>query len=212
MKVVYGNSIQSVECRICHEQIPAEEVKAKLIPVRDNERWFYYYHRQCFPESVADVVQEVFRQADVVIYLVDSSKGLSDADRLNREQLAGPELQLVYSKCDLTGADQQTAANGLYISTRLGTGMDLLIQRITGQISDYNQNNQAFMARRSHVDALFRARDCVRQAADTFSTTRSGELMAEDLRSAQRYLNEITGEFTSDDLLGRIFSSFCIGK
>ena len=90
--------------------------------------------------------------------------------------------------------------------------MESLIERITGRISDYNQENQAFMARRRHVDALQRASECIRQAARTFGSTRSGELMAEDLRAAQQHLNQITGEFTSDDLLGKIFSSFCIGK
>ena len=90
--------------------------------------------------------------------------------------------------------------------------MELLIERITGNVSDYNQENQAFMARRRHVDALLRAQKCLLQAMHTFDGTRSGELMAEDLREAQRFLNEITGEFTSEDLLGKIFSNFCIGK
>ena len=61
-------------------------------------------------------------------------------------------------------------------------------------------------------DALQRALDYLQQAASAFTQTRSGELVAEDLRLAQQELNEITGEFSSDDLLGRIFSSFCIGK
>ena len=68
------------------------------------------------------------------------------------------------------------------------------------------------MARRRHVDALRRALHCLQQAACSFESSRSGELVAEDLRAAQQSLNEITGEFTSDDLLGKIFSSFCIGK
>jgi tRNA modification GTPase len=68
------------------------------------------------------------------------------------------------------------------------------------------------MARRRHVDALLRARESLQQAQRVFLETRSGELMAEDLREAQQFLSEITGEFTSDDLLGKIFSSFCIGK
>jgi len=68
------------------------------------------------------------------------------------------------------------------------------------------------MARRRHVDALIRARDSVEQALEVFVETRSGELMAEDLRDAQRQLNEITGEFSTEDLLGKIFSTFCIGK
>ena len=189
-----------------------EHISLKGIPIKVNDTAGLRESENPVEREGVRRAWEVFRQADVVIYLVDSSKGLTDADRTNLEQLAGPELQLVFSKCDLVEADQQTASNGLYISTRVGTGMDLLIQRITGQISDYNQNNQAFMARRRHVDALLRAEDCVQQAANTFKTTRSGELMAEDLRSAQRYLNEITGEFSSDDLLGKIFSSFCIGK
>jgi tRNA modification GTPase len=90
--------------------------------------------------------------------------------------------------------------------------MDLLIDRITGQASDFNQDNHTFMARRRHVDALQRALDFLQQATRSFATSRSGELVAEDLRAAQQSLNEITGEFTSDDLLGKIFSSFCIGK
>jgi len=69
-----------------------------------------------------------------------------------------------------------------------------------------------FSARRRHLDALDRAKSCVAQAAETLSTTRALELFAEELRRAQLALGEITGEFTSDDLLGEIFSSFCIGK
>jgi tRNA modification GTPase len=88
----------------------------------------------------------------------------------------------------------------------------LLINCITGQVGDFNQDSQTFMARRRHVDALQRALESLLQAASGFAQARSGELMAEDLRAAQQCLNEITGEFSSDDLLGKIFSSFCIGK
>ena len=68
------------------------------------------------------------------------------------------------------------------------------------------------MARRRHLDALERARDHVQSGHDQLIQARAGELLAEELRLAQQALGEITGEFTSDDLLGRIFSSFCIGK
>ena len=70
----------------------------------------------------------------------------------------------------------------------------------------------AFAARRRHLDALERARHHVQSAADTWESTRAFELFAEDLRLAQHALGEITGEFTSEDLLGEIFGSFCIGK
>jgi tRNA modification GTPase len=67
-------------------------------------------------------------------------------------------------------------------------------------------------ARRRHLDALARAKTCVTQAAESLTATRAFELFAEELRRAQLALGEITGEFASDDLLGEIFGSFCIGK
>ncbi|MDH3761038.1 MAG: tRNA uridine-5-carboxymethylaminomethyl(34) synthesis GTPase MnmE [Gammaproteobacteria bacterium] len=155
---------------------------------------------------------DAIASADVVLYLIDAGKGVTEADRKVIDRLPQGNLQKVFSKSDLLEPARRLADDALYISTLNGDGMEALIERITGHISDYNQDNQAFMARRRHVDALIRARDQVRQAAETFNATRSGELMAEDLRSAQQNLNEITGEFTSDDLLGRIFSTFCIGK
>jgi len=189
-----------------------EHISLKGIPLKINDT-------AGLRESENPVEQEGIRRAwdaiagaDVVLYLVDSNKGLSDADLKIIEQLPADKLQKVFSKRDLLTDEPMNEPGALYISTVSGAGMESLIERITGKISDYNQDNHAFMARRRHVDALLRALDCIKQAADTFSTTRSGELMAEDLRGAQRYLNEITGEFTSDDLLGKIFSDFCIGK
>ena len=163
---------------------------------------------------------ESIGQADVVIYLVDSGKGHTDADqrildelaRIRADSGANSRLLLVYNKSDLLEPDDPGEREHLYVSSHTGSGMDALIDAITGKAADYNQDNQAFMARRRHVDALQRALEFVRQAAHSFEQSRSGELMAEDLRQAQLSLNEITGEFSSDDLLGKIFSSFCIGK
>ncbi|VFS46452.1 tRNA modification GTPase MnmE [Budvicia aquatica] len=69
-----------------------------------------------------------------------------------------------------------------------------------------------FLARRRHLEALEKAAEHLEQGMDQLVGARAGELLAEELRQAQLALSEITGEFTSDDLLGRIFSSFCIGK
>ena len=69
-----------------------------------------------------------------------------------------------------------------------------------------------FLARRRHLEALQIAHDLLQTGYDQLVMNGAGELLAEDLRQAQQSLNKITGEFSSDDLLGRIFSSFCIGK
>ena len=155
---------------------------------------------------------EEIDKADRVIFLVDALKGIGTEDRRIIERLPAERTLLVYSKSDLLGADTARQAEALYISTLSGDGIEALIESITGDVTDFNQDHQAFMARRRHVDALLRARDCLHQAMDNLNPTRSGELVAEDLRGAQLSLNEITGEFSSDDLLGRIFSRFCIGK
>ena len=189
-----------------------EHISLRGIPVRINDT-------AGLRESDNPVEREGVRrawksieQADVVIYLIDANKGYSDADQRIIEQLVDCRLQVVYNKSDLLAADHSVDPSGLYLSTLTGSGMDRLIDCITGQVADFNQDNQTFMARRRHVDALQRALDSMQQAVRSFDLSRSGELVAEDLRAAQRHLNEITGEFSSDDLLGKIFSSFCIGK
>jgi len=189
-----------------------EHISLKGIPLKVNDTAGLRESQNPVEREGVRRAWETIEQADVIIYLVDSSKGLTAADQEIIDRLAGASLQLVFSKSDLLAVDQLRDPEILYISTLSGVGMELLIQRITGQVSDYNQDNQAFMARRRHVDALQRAKEAVQRAVQTFDTTRSGELMAADLRDAQQYLNEITGEFTSEDLLGKIFSTFCIGK
>ena len=189
-----------------------EHISLKGIPLKVNDTAGLRESQNPVEREGVRRAWEAIEQADVIIYLVDSSKGLTAADQEIIDRLASPSLQIVFSKSDLPAADPQQDPECLYISTLSGAGMETLIQRITGRVSDYNQDNQAFMARRRHVDALLRAQESVQQAMHTFNTTRSGELMAEDLRGAQRYLNEITGEFTNEDLLGKIFSTFCIGK
>ncbi len=187
-----------------------EHISLQGIPIRVNDT-------AGLRESDNPVEQEGVRRAwdeigkaDVVIFLIDCRKGLSEADQSIINRLDSDHLIQVYSKVDLLS--QKRDPQALYISTISGEGMEALVTRITGQTADYNQSSQVFMARRRHVDALQKARDCLRQAIESFNQTHSGELIAEDLRQAQHHLNEITGEFTSEDLLGQIFSKFCVGK
>lgn len=161
------------------------------------------------------------RNADVVLLLVD---GTQQAER-NPKRLwpefvsaLAPQqaLVVVRNKCDLNGeaVGEQDAegAPAIGISAKTGAGIDALrlcIKRIVGAAE---QGESAFVARRRHLDALRRARHSLANGRSQLEQHRAGELLAEDLRQAQLALGEITGEFSADDLLGRIFSSFCIGK
>ena len=98
------------------------------------------------------------------------------------------------------------------LSAKTGEGIDLFRQQIKKHVGYESSGEGIYLARRRHLDALLRADSHVNACLYQLRENRSGELAAEDLRLAQQALSEITGEFTADDLLGRIFSSFCVGK
>jgi tRNA modification GTPase len=169
-------------------------------------------------EGVRRARNEMAR-ADRVLYVVDSGAGDNEAESwaadLERLPAAVP-VTLVFNKIDLTRIpprlDEATVPPRVSLSARTGAGLELLRTHLKTSAGYRENESGAFSARRRHLDALNRAREHVQNAADTLSSTRAFELFAEDLRLAQRALGEITGEFTSDDLLGEIFGSFCIGK
>ena len=97
------------------------------------------------------------------------------------------------------------------LSAKIGVGIALLTQQIKTKLGITTPPNGLFLARRRHLDALNRAYSHVNASMQHLQSSVL-ELAAEELRLTQRALNEITGEFSSDDLLGAIFSSFCIGK
>jgi tRNA modification GTPase len=100
----------------------------------------------------------------------------------------------------------------LFLSARTGAGIDGLRAHLKQVAGFDGAIGGTLSARRRHLDALHRARDHTQKAVEAWGSSRSPELLAEDLRYAQQALGEITGEFSSDDLLGEIFGSFCIGK
>ena len=126
--------------------------------------------------------------------------------------LTAPTL-VVLNKVDLLDS---TAAlpfeDALPLSVKTGEGLAALRQRIKELAGYHDQQSRSFSARRRHLVALAQAAEALQQGQTQLSGIAAGELLAEDLRRAQRALEEITGAFSSDDLLGRIFSSFCIGK
>jgi tRNA modification GTPase len=159
------------------------------------------------------------RRADRVLYVVDASVA---GERQEQELAADLEelpreipLTLIYNKIDLIGAAAhatQDAPVRIFLSARTGAGIDLLRAHLKASAGYRDSESGAFAARRRHLDALERALALVRAAAEAKPQPETFELFAEDLRLAQRALGEITGEFTSEDLLRTIFGSFCIGK
>lgn len=156
------------------------------------------------------------KTADVVLLLIDSQKGLTAEDKAIIDQLDNQKYALVINKIDLTDyaineENQNLAVDVFKISTINKKGINELINWVVGTSSNLNENNTV-LARRRHLDALLHTQEHIKTALGLFKDTQNGELMAEDLRAAQHSLNEITGEFNTEDLLGKIFSSFCIGK
>jgi tRNA modification GTPase len=161
------------------------------------------------------------KRADRVLYILDAAAcgAQSCASELAAELNELPEgvpVTVIFNKIDLSGAqanvDESRDPPQVFLSARTGAGLDLLRAHLKNRAGYRSGDAGALSARRRHLDALDRARSCVVQAAQTLSATRAFELFAEELRRAQMALGEITGEFSSDDLLGEIFSSFCIGK
>jgi tRNA modification GTPase len=169
-------------------------------------------------EGVRRALTELQR-ADRVLYMLDAAAVKDESHDWSaalEELPPGVPVTLIFNKIDLIGVaarvDESQDPPQVFLSAKTGEGLALLRDHLKAQAGYQSGESGALSARRRHLDALHRARACVVQAAETLTTTRAFELFAEELRRAQLALGEITGEFTSDDLLGEIFSSFCIGK
>jgi tRNA modification GTPase len=155
--------------------------------------------------------------ADRLLLVIDDQIGFTDDDALILDQLpAQLSHTLVHNKIDLSGHAPSTpedcAGDHLHLSAHTGAGLDTLRAHLKHCMGYTGENEHGFSARRRHLEALTRAWEHVQAGRERLEKDRAGELLAEELHQAQQALNEITGEFSSDDLLGRIFSSFCIGK
>jgi tRNA modification GTPase len=153
-------------------------------------------------------------KADVVLLLVDARAGVTRRDlELVARIPRGVTRLFVHNKTDLASADPRVqrddVSTSLYLSAKTGAGMDLLRAELLAVAGWQQGAEDLFMARERHLVALRRAAQHVAVAGEQFSQP---ELFAEELRQAQEQLNSITGEFAADDLLGEIFSRFCIGK
>jgi tRNA modification GTPase len=160
------------------------------------------------------------QRADRILLVVDASapeEAANEDDALSGQVPA----TVVMNKIDLTGDEpglEKGSGTGegkpprLFVSARTGAGLDSLRAHLKASAGYLDTESGALAARRRHLDALTRARALVEDATQSSGAPRTLELFAEDLRLAQRALGEITGAVTSEDLLGEIFGSFCIGK
>lgn len=163
-------------------------------------------------EGIRRAQQEI-KKADAILLLIDSSQ--NEAAALESFLPEGVMLTRIHNKIDLTDRPPGIIETGqqteIYLSVKTGQGMELLKQHLKQSMGFASTTADVFTARTRHLEALGKALEFTENALANLNLNQA-ELVAEDLRQAQNSLSEITGEFTSDDLLGAIFSSFCIGK
>ncbi len=161
---------------------------------------------------------DAIESADAVVLVVDDRAGVTDADRAILDRAPATVARIVVgNKIDLSGAGPGMTEGPDGVRVRLsateGAGIEALEQALKDCVGyEAAVGEGSFMARRRHLDALARTGEAVDAAERVLRERGAGELAAEELRRAQQALGAITGEVTSDDLLGAIFSRFCIGK
>ena len=165
--------------------------------------------------------------ADRILLVVDDNDA---RDRQADADILWPELHarlseeipvtIVHNKCDLSGstpgmeqgATQPGSEAVITLSAKTGAGLEVLTNHLKTAMGFTGASDHGFMARRRHLDALLKARESLATGWHQLTEQGAGELLAEDLRRCHDELGEITGRMTADELLGEIFSSFCIGK
>lgn len=155
--------------------------------------------------------REALGNADAVLLIVDATHG--EDHELHEDLRPGVPVTIVRNKVDITNEppgllDEDT----INLSALTGEGVDALRQRIRELAGYEDLGEGAFTARKRHLHALERAATHFATGRTALEETQAGELLAEELRLSQQALGEITGAVSSDDLLGKIFSEFCIGK
>ena len=157
--------------------------------------------------------REALRNADGVLWIQDASA--AQAEKLNEEIPQETPVIILRNKIDITGDTPGLAeedSKTLNVSAKTGAGIDDLREAIRKLAGYKDLGEGAFTARRRHVDAIVLAAEHFQRGRVALEKHKAGEMLAEDLRLSHEALSEVTGAFTSDDLLGRIFSEFCIGK
>jgi tRNA modification GTPase len=152
--------------------------------------------------------------ANIALLLIDAAHGITETEKSILDRLPQEIRKIwVHNKIDVSNEapflEEKSGATHIHISAKTGAGMDLLKNHLLKVVGYEDNSEGVFMARTRHLKALHEVQHHLNLAASQMG---SAELVAEELRLAQEALSSITGEFTPDDLLGEIFSKFCIGK
>ena len=164
---------------------------------------------------------EAIEGADAILLVTDSSSSTSNKPQeiwpdFTKKLKSLDHISIIRNKSDLSdeapGLNNSNEFPIISLSAKQNIGIDNLREHLKSIAGLSNQTEGGFTARRRHLQALEKAKEYLDTGLHQLTASGAGELLAEDLRYCQQSLNEITGEFSSDDLLGKIFSSFCIGK
>jgi tRNA modification GTPase len=156
--------------------------------------------------------------ADILILINECGQPLgAEEQQLLQETADGKQVIILHNKIDLCQVEPKVERGGnsmaeIYLSAKTGAGLELLKDQLKKLFGMQNLREDVFIARRRHLEALGRAGQSLHEAMDAYVGKQGMELLAEHLRNAQHALGEITGVYVADDLLGEIFSRFCLGK
>ena len=174
---------------------------------------FRFHDTAGLRERSEDLIEiEGMRRAENAAAAADVVLLISDDDTFSPEVAVGADIRWikVRNKCDLVATEQRSQPV-VYVSAKTGEGIDALLSRVIEEAGLVDADSNAIAARQRHLEGLNEARESLSIDAGDLRAG-SPELVAEQLRLAQRALGRLVGEYTSEDLLGDIFSSFCIGK
>ncbi|MCL4108292.1 UNVERIFIED_CONTAM: hypothetical protein GTU68_065320 [Idotea baltica] len=155
---------------------------------------------------------QAIERADIALLLLGESHTVTNSEEIVNKLPESLPLLVVQNKIDLAKEEAGKRDDKIYISAKHNLGIDVLKEELKQRMGYQNNGEDIFIARRRHLRALENTKQLVDNAEVQLVEFNAGELMAEELRLAQDELGQITGKFTSDDLLGEIFSSFCLGK
>ncbi|MGB5644067.1 MAG: tRNA uridine-5-carboxymethylaminomethyl(34) synthesis GTPase MnmE [Gammaproteobacteria bacterium] len=165
-------------------------------------------------EGVRRAWKEI-KQCDRLLYVLDSQDKDNIPEDIYKRIPKNTGISVVYNKTDLSGESNRVTemedVTNIFLSAKSGDGIELLRQHLKACMGYQRHTEGQFIARRRHISAIRNASNHL-DTATTCLENNTAELVAEELKLAQQELSSITGEFTSDDLLGRIFADFCIGK